>query len=43
MLVSAGVLVEGASVCVRQVLNYDGVREEERLEELLGEEKTNAI
>lgn len=40
---TAGVLVEGASVCVGQVLNYDGAREEERLEELLGEEKTNAV
>lgn len=43
VLVSARALVEGASVSVRQVLNYDGVRGEERLEALLEEERTNVI
>ena len=36
-------LVEEASVRVRQVLNYAGVRGEERLEALLEEERTNVI
>lgn len=40
---SARALVQGASGGVRQVLKYDGVRGEERLEELLEEERTNVI
>lgn len=43
VLVSARALVEGVPVGVRQVLNYDGVRGEERLEALLEEERTNVI
>ena len=43
VLVSARALVQGASGGVRQVLKYDGVRGEERLEELLEEERTNVI
>lgn len=43
MFLSAGLLARGASVCVGQARNYDGVTEEVRLEELLEEKKANVI